>query len=197
MAEGSGEARDTATKVDSVADAGATRTTRFARIIDRYQGPLLRYVGRVIGSESDQTEDVVQECFLRLHRAWGRADEPPMERIGAWLFTVAHNLTMDVIRKRKHQRDLRNELNAEAAEAGGDEQSVTGQATQSEAAAAALAAMDRLPREQKQVVLMKVLEGLTFRQIAKATGSSLGSVNYRLNKALSTLARQLKQTGHL
>jgi RNA polymerase sigma-70 factor (ECF subfamily) len=180
------------------ADAGAARTARFARLIDRYQGPLLRYVGRVVGAEDDQTEDIVQECFLRLHKAWGGRDEPPMDRVGAWLFTVAHNLTMDVIRKRKHQRDLKTELSAEVVEAdAGDEQSVYGQATQSEASAAALAALDRLPPEQKQVVLMKVLEGLTFRQIAKATGSSLGSVNYRLNKALTTLARQLKQTGHL
>lgn len=195
MTDRPGQQQDEATKVDSVAEAGTTRASRFRQIIDRYQGPLLRYVGRMIGSRQNQSEDLVQECFLRLHRAWGPAADPPMSRVGAWLFTVAHNLSMDAIRKRSRRQAARDDPPAEADPV--DELSALRQATQSEAAAAAMAALDCLPREQKQVVLMKVLEGLTFRQIAKATGLSLGSVNNRLNQALDTLVRQLKRLGHV
>jgi RNA polymerase sigma-70 factor (ECF subfamily) len=140
-------------------------------------------------------EDVVQECFLRLHRAWGESPQPPVQRVGPWLFAVAHNLTMDLIRRQRYAPAAQGDL-AQEAEAD-EELSTLGRITQSEAAAAALTALDRLPAEQKQVVLMKVLQGLTFRQIAKATNVSLSNVNYRLNQALGTLARQLKQSGHL
>ena len=202
MTERPGARRDGAANVDTnclsgsqTATADADRAARFAEIIDRHQGALLRYVRRTAGRRQDQVEDVVQECFLRLHRAWGESPEPPMQRVGAWLFTVAHNLTMDLIRKQAHSLAAQGDLAQEAEAA--DEFSVLGQITQSEAAAAALTALDRLPVEQKHVVLMKVLQGLTFRQIAKATGLSLGNVNYRLNQALGTLARQLRQSGHL
>lgn len=195
MTECPAKQSDSQTNAVPAGEAGGGRAHRFAQIVDRYQGALLRYVGRMAGCRQDQVEDVVQECFLRLHRAWGPLAEPPMERVGAWLFTVAHNLTMDLLRKAGRHcaapdgpvpaADAAEELNA------------LGQITQSEAAEAALAAMDRLPPGHKQVVLMKVLEGLTFRQIAKATGQSLGSVNRRLNEALDMLARQLRQSGHL
>ncbi len=195
MTECPGKQHDTATKVEPVAEVDMIRTSRFSRVIDRYQGSLLRYVGRMIGSQQDQTEDIVQECFLRLHRAWGQAPEPPIQRVGPWLFTVAHNLTMDVIRKRNRNRAMQDRPVCEAEPV--DEFDVLGRITKSEAAAAALSALNRLPSGQKQVVLMKVIEGLTFRQIAKVTGLSLGSVNYRLNQALETLAGRLKRFGHL
>ncbi len=191
MTECPGQPQDSATKVDSPPN----RKSLFAEIIERHQGPLLRYVRRVAGTQQDQADDVVQECFLRLHKAWGRSSEPPMERVGAWLFTVAHNLTMDLIRKHNRRRAAQDESISQADPE--DDLGVIGQITQSEAASAALTAMDRLPDGQKQVVLMKVLEGLTFRQVAKATGLSLGNVNYKLNQALNTLARQLKRSGHL
>jgi len=177
------------------ATAHTDRAARFAEIIDRHQGALLRYVRRLAGWRRDHEEDVVQECFLRLHRAWGDSPEPPMRSVEAWLFTVAHNLTVDLIRKKGHCLTAQGDLPRDAQAA--DEFSVLGEITQSESAAAAMAAVDRLPAGQRQVVLMKVLQGLTFRQIAKATGLSLSNVNYRLNQALGTLARQLKRSGHL
>jgi len=195
VTEHAGRQQDAATKVEPAGDIGALRASRFARIIDRYQGSLLRYVRGMIGSRNDQSEDIVQECFLRLHCAWGEVPEPAIERVGPWLFTVVHNLTMDAIRKRRRHRTMQEKVNG-GAEAT-DEFGVVGRVTRSEAAAAALSALDRLPDEQKEVVLMKVVEGLTFRQIAKVTGLSLGSVNYRLNQALDTLAGRLKRFGRL
>ena len=171
------------------------RVNRFAQIVDLHQGALLRYVGRMAGCGPNQAEDVVQECFLRLHRAWGPSAEPPMERVGAWLFTVAHNIMTDLIRKEGRRRTAQGGSSPDQDAA--DELSALNRITQSEASAAALSAMDRLPDDQRQVVLMKTLEGLTYRQIAKATGLSLGTVNRSLNQALTTLARQLRQSGHM
>ena len=197
VTENAGRHNDARTDVELVTEAVASRDSRFVQTLDQNQGPLLRYVGRMIGLQHGGVEDIVQECFLRLHRAWCGADGPPDERVRAWLFTVAHNLTMDVIRKRTRRRAVQDRLEARLPAKPTDEFDALERVTQSEAAAAALAALDRLPHEHKQVVLMKVIEGLTFRQIAKATGMSLGSVNNRLTRALETLAGQLKRCGHI
>ena len=169
--------------------------TSFAKIIDDYQGPLLRYVGRMVGSKDGLSEDIVQECFLRLHRTLGKKNEPEIRRVSPWLFTVAHNLTMDAIRKRDRRRTIQERINNEIDQV--DEIGVLGRITQSRAAAAAMKALNILTNEQKQVVLMKVVEGMTFRQIAKVTGLSLGSVNNRLNQGLIALAGKLKHLGHM
>jgi len=195
VSEHAGIKPDAAAKV-AVAESGvALRARRFARVIDEYQGSLLRYVGRMIGYRDGQSEDIVQECFLRLHRVWGDAAKPAIVNVRSWLFRVAHNLTMDVIRKRKRHRTMQENITGHTPMT--NEISVLGRITQCEAAAAALSAVDLLPDEQKQVLLMKVIEGMTFRQIARMTGLSLGSVNNRLNQALVALSSRLKHLGHM
>jgi len=184
-----------AAEVTTAQSAVALRARRFTRIIDRYQGSLLRYVGRMIGSRDGQSEDIVQECFLRLHRLWGDNPSPAIDNIGSWLYRVAHNLTMDVIRKRNRHRTMQEKVKGLPETI--DDIGVLGRITQCEAAEAALSALDRLGDEHKQVLLMKVVEGMTFRQIAKVTGLSLGSVNNRLNQALTELASRLSRLGHM
>jgi RNA polymerase sigma-70 factor (ECF subfamily) len=205
VTEHAGRQPDVGADVEAVAEAVAERGDRFAQALDRNQGSLLRYVGRMLGRRDAGAEDIVQECFLRLHRAWREADGPADARVRAWLFTAAHNLTMDAIRKRTRRRLWRTQppdpRSLPEGTAGrddpADEFDALERITRSEAAAAALAALDCLPDEQQHVVLMKVIEGLTFRQIAKAVGISLGSVNGRLTRGLATLAEQLKRTGHI
>lgn len=164
-------------------------------MVAAYQGPLLRYVGRVLGSVDGQAEDLVQEAFLRLHRQLRRADGKSIERADQWLFRVAHNLCMDVIRRRGRQRKAQDHLAQNAADRSVAEDETLGRMMQSEAAATALDELERLPQELKHIVLLKVMQGMTLRQIARVTGMSLGSVNYRLNQALATLARRMKKRG--
>ena len=197
MTQGSGPPQDAAVQADPPTENASPRAVRFAQIVDEHQGPLLRYVQRMARLGTDQVEDVVQECFLRLHKTWGESDKPPMDRVGAWLFAVAHNVTMDMIRKQGRRLAAQESLAAQAQTKADGDIGVLGRLTQSQAADAAITAMDALPDDQKQVVLMKVLRKMTFRQIAQATGLSLGNVNYKLNQALGTLAKQLKQAGHI
>lgn len=182
-------------KAASAANTGSAGNDGFAQIIDRHQGALLRYVRRMAGLSPEQAEDVVQECFLRLHRHWQQSPGPQIQRVEAWLFSVAHNLTIDLMRKQKLQPAGPDQATTETQES--EELSALSQIAQNEAASAALAAMDRLPAGHKQVVLMKVLQGLTYREIAKATGMSLSNVNYKLNQALELMAKELKQAGHV
>ena len=53
----------------------------------------------------------------------------------------------------------------------------------------------QLPRDNREVLALKLVEGLSIRQIAKVTESPPGRVAYRLNKAMAELVRQLKNNG--
>ena len=66
--------------------------------VRRYQGPLLTYVGRLLG-RADAARDVVQETFLKLCRQ-DRAEVEP--HLAAWLFSVCRNHVRDL--QRKEQR---------------------------------------------------------------------------------------------
>ncbi len=187
------EVRNPLPKNDAPARSPAqTRAEAFMGMVELHHQPLTRYVNRLAGRH-DQAQDIVQECFMRLHLHWGDSPIPPVRNVKAWLFTVAHNLAMDLIRKRKSglvaKRNLAQAQCVQTAD-------VATTFEQDETTRAAMAALDALPDDYKQVVHLKVIEGMTFRQISKITGLSLGCINHRLNQAIGALAGQMKRSGH-
>jgi RNA polymerase sigma factor (sigma-70 family) len=64
-----------------------------------------------------------------------------------------------------------------------------------EARQVALRELAQLDDQHRQVVLLKVIQGMTLRQVAKVVGISVSLVNYRLNQGLTELSRRLKRAG--
>ncbi len=170
-------------------------------VVARYQGSLLRYVGRMLGTMDDQSEDVVQETFIRLHRQVSTQGWDSVKHPTTWLFQVAHNLTMDVFRQRMRQpgrvegvppsnrgQDARDMVVAE-------EMDALGEAIREEARHAVLRELGRLEEQYRQVVLLKIIQGMSLRQVAEVVGVSLTTVNSRLNQGLGILAQRLRKAG--
>ncbi len=170
-----------------------------AAVVGEYETPLLRYVGRLLGWRYDEAQDVVQEVFMKLHRQVGRQGLAGIGNLRCWLYRVAHNLAMDYGRARRRRQELEQKalsdpavlerLQGRAPGAGVEEVART------EASQRALAAVAGLPEEQRSVVLLKLIQGLTLREISEATGMKIGTVNYRLTQGLRGLAAQLKMEG--
>jgi RNA polymerase sigma-70 factor (ECF subfamily) len=82
-------------------------------VVAHYQGSLLRYVGRTIGTTDHEAEDIVQETFVRLHLQVTKKGRQSIRSLTAWLFKAAHNLTIDVLRRRSRRiKTVGNELEA-------------------------------------------------------------------------------------
>ncbi len=64
-----------------------------------------------------------------------------------------------------------------------------------EACERAMAELQTLPDHQKQALTLKMVQGLTIRQIAQITDTSIGNVGYRISQGLSELSRRLKKAG--
>jgi RNA polymerase sigma-70 factor (ECF subfamily) len=154
-------------------------------IYDALSPALFRYAFRLLG-DRQSAEDVVAETFHRLLLAL-RAGAGPQEHLRAYLYRIAHNLAMD--RRRRDQR--------RGPEVGLDDLPLTGGEDPAQAAERTIAA-DRaraalwvLTADQRQVIVLKSLEGLTNEEIASSLGKPVGAIKSMQHRALEALRRTL------
>jgi RNA polymerase sigma-70 factor (ECF subfamily) len=162
----------------------------FARIYDRYSPILLGLLLRILRSRAE-AEDVLQEVFLQV---WQRAHsfDAARGRAFTWLVTLARSRAIDRLRS-VGSRDRATRASAEdappesVAEEWADEAAV-----RAERAEAVRAALAELPEEQRQVLLLAYLEGMSQSEIAAARKQPLGTVKTRTRSALRKLSESLR-----
>lgn len=157
----------------------------FARLWRDNQPPLLRYL-RVLTSES--AEDVASEIWLEIARGLARfrGGEPEFR---SWLFTMARRRVIDARRYSARRpvtttsdlRDLDRPSYGDAATAALEQISTE----------AALRLIATLPREQAEIVALRVIVGLDVAQVAQIVGKRPGTVRVASHRALRTLAATL------
>jgi RNA polymerase sigma-70 factor (ECF subfamily) len=162
----------------------------FTRIFDEHRNAVHAYfLGRV--SDPELARDLVQETFLRAWRRLSEIAPLPADKQRAWIFTVARNLAVDSYRAGAARRAAEAALRSQAAT---QETTVAGPHLQAESRqrlAQLDAAIGRLPEEQRVILSMVTVGGLTSRQIGEALGEPAGTVRYRLSQARKQLAAVL------
>ena len=167
-------------------------------VVAHYQSPLLRYVGQMLGRIDHEAEDIVQEAFVRLHRQVAGHGSGSVKHLMTWLFRVTHNLTIDVLRQRsrqKHVLETTIDPVVLSEEQAADELDALSEVLRQEARQVALCELAQLDDQQRQVVLLRVIQEMTLRQVAEVVGISVSMVNYRLNQGLTELAQRLRRAG--
>jgi RNA polymerase sigma-70 factor (sigma-E family) len=144
---------------------------------------LVRLALMLVGDQAT-AEDVVQEAFLGLYRAWDRVRDP--DAVLGYLRTAVVNGARSVHRSRGRARLLRVPhdppvWSAEAAVMDGEDRR------------AVLAAIARLPRRQREVLALKYYLDLSEHDVAAILRVSRGTVAASGARALATLARQLRE----
>ncbi|HSH46707.1 MAG TPA: sigma-70 family RNA polymerase sigma factor [Longimicrobiales bacterium] len=158
-----------------------------------------RFALRLTGSPGE-AEDLVQETYLRAFRAWDQYT--PGTRARSWLFTICRNAFL-----RERERDIRrDELVAEAAHvdsggavagderplfAGGADYDPEGDYFRGIVDDRVLAAIDGLPVDFREAVVLSDLQGLSYQEIADVVGVPVGTVKSRLFRGRKILQRQL------
>jgi RNA polymerase sigma-70 factor (ECF subfamily) len=140
----------------------------------------------------------VQEAFIRLHRQVDAHGWGSIKHLTTWLFRVAHNLTLDVLRQRMRRQGA-TQVPADPAvavqEQATQELDALGEVIRQEARQVVLRELAQIDDLYRQVILLKVIQGMTLREVAEVVGVSLSTVNYRLNQGLGVLARRLRKAG--
>ncbi|MBN1124281.1 MAG: RNA polymerase sigma factor [Sedimentisphaerales bacterium] len=188
----------TASLPQAAGDSPLPDASDLMAVVTHYQSPLLRYVGRMLDGVASDGEDIVQEAFVRLHRQVARHGSSSIKNLTTWLYRVAHNLTIDARRRQLRQKYLDKvtvDSDVLSAEQVSDEFDALGEVLRREARQVALRELSRLDDLQRQVVLLKIIQGLTLREVAEVVGISVSMVNYRLNQGLNELAQRLRKAG--
>ena len=152
-----------------------------ASLMTRYQHRLYRYLIRLV-REEDAAADLFQQTWLRVMQNARRYD--PRRSLEAWLFSVAHNLAIDHLRRKRPE-----ELDEGMPRGGPD---AFDQTLAEERATLLAARLAELPAVYREVVTLRFEEELKLEEIAEATGAPLSTVKSRLRRALEQLRSKLE-----
>lgn len=154
----------------------------FTAIFDRYHQSLYRYCLAVVGNSQD-AEDALQNTMIKVLRAL--PGEERHIKLKPWLYRIAHNESIELLRRRRETRQLDPEL----ATAGSG---LAEEAATRERLRGLISDLDELPERQRGVLVMRELGGLDFAEIGAALGTSPAAARQTLYEARLSL-RQMDE----
>jgi RNA polymerase sigma-70 factor, ECF subfamily len=165
----------------------------FNQLVKRWERPIFALAYRTLGREED-ARDVTQETFLRAFRALSgfKGDA----KFSSWLYRIALNLCRDWMRKERRTPVVAVPEGVDVEQLAADRgpvETVEDLAARSELSREVARAMESLPAEQRQAIILKEYHGLTFQEIADLMKCPLSTVKTRVYQGLSTLRKQLGQ----
>lgn len=166
-------------KVNEVHQKGLTR------VIAAFQLPLLRYAARLMNNAT-LAQDAVQNAWVKLSKRVPPVEEPS-DAVRNWLFTVVHNESVDLIRSEERRKRLHKAYSAE------QEVMALPETGLDEREALVLSCLPALSDLQKQVVLLRLQQGLSYEDIAQIVGEKPGYVGNLLHHAVKILSEEVKK----
>jgi RNA polymerase sigma-70 factor (ECF subfamily) len=161
----------------------------FDSLFRRWSAPLLRYLARML-SDAALAEDLVQEAFLRVHRARDRY--APDARFSTWLYRIATNLALNELRRprRRWRHESPEEPSGPAlvSPAAGPDDAADARRS----AERALGLLESLPGKQRAALCLAAVEGLSYAEVAEALEVSESAVKALVHRARSALADRLR-----
>jgi RNA polymerase sigma-70 factor (ECF subfamily) len=158
----------------------------FSLLVDRHHARALRVATHLLGSPDD-AEDVVQEAFLRAYRHLGSYRE--QERFGAWLVRIVVNQCRTRVAKESRYQPL-DSLPADLDAVLPSAEETTEAALQRRLLAAALA---KLPFEQREAIVLRFADALSYDDMAVVTGAGVSALKMRVQRACARLRALLAE----
>ncbi len=157
--------------------------------MSHYEAALIRYASRLVGG-NDTAQDVVQDTFIRMYRKWQDPFEPS-PKLSSWLYRVAHNRAVDVVRKRSRRSELHQRHACEQPKHAPPNRGASFRL--GDGAVAAAEALRTLAEREQQLVVLKVYEEKSYKEISEITGLTTSNVGYILHHAMKKMAVALRK----
>lgn len=176
-------------------------TEAFGELVRRYGDSVLGYLMRMTHNR-EQAEDCFQETFRRVHE---KAHTFRGRRFKSWLFSIATNVAIDGLRKRRRARVVSLNQPMDCPNDEGQEYGAVAVAQNScdpvqeairlEQKQQVRRAVGSLPAQQQATLVLAYYEQLTYREVAEILGCSVGAVKTQMYRALRALEKQLPDIG--
>lgn len=153
----------------------------FAILVDRYYDRYAPYAVHMVGNRED-AEEALQDAFLRAYRSLAQYEE--RERFAGWLYRIIVNQCRSVASQRKRREFAFPDVDVEALE------STVEDPMEEEAARERLdVLLGQLPPDQREAIILKYAEDLTFEEMAAVTGVGVSALKMRVTRALARLRK--------
>lgn len=151
-------------------------------LLSKYEKPLFNYIYGVV-REANRAQDIFQETWLSLLKSMGGFEPAGTGSFKRWLYTIALNKCRDFMRSMARTKVVEEKLMQYTKQATSEESTGFGDAVRQ--------AIERLPQEQKEVILLRIDSGLTFKEIASLLDCPLNTVLGRMHYAVNSLRNLL------
>lgn len=188
--------KDESTLVQCAAKGDAAA---FEQLVLPYQKPVYNLALRLVDNRDDAF-DLTQEAFLR---AWRKLSEIQSSKaFSSWLYRTTYNICIDFLRSSKRKAAVSLTVSDES---GMDAQLELPDPKPNPEAAILLAAdrqavaraMRQLPIDYRQILTLRIVNNLSYQQIAESLDLAEGTVKSRLSRARECLRKNLLQSGNL
>jgi RNA polymerase sigma-70 factor, ECF subfamily len=174
---------------ETLAAAKRLEPAAVAAVYDAFADPIFRYVSFRVRTPED-AEDLTDQVFLKMIEALPAYDDRGVP-FAAWLYRIARNLLVD-----RYRRSGRDPIAlSESLEARGEGSDPFAAAASSLDGAAVREALGALTDEQRQVVVLRFIEGWDVDEVAVAMGRKPGAIHALQHRALGALQRALVRSG--
>ncbi|SHF29697.1 RNA polymerase sigma factor [Pedobacter caeni] len=161
----------------------------FTEIYDRYWRIMYGHVYKMLLDE-EESKDVIQELFSAL---WINSDRVPDQlNLSGYLYVMAKNKVLNLIRKNKFQTAYLNSLSGFITEAS---TATMDQLNERDLAAAIEKEIQGLPPRMKEVFELSRKENLTYKEIAERLGTSEETVKKQMHNSIRSIKHRLKESG--
>jgi len=160
----------------------------FDEVAEEYGSTIYTFAYRLTG-DADEAADLSQDVFVRVYRNLHRYQPGTFD---GWLYRITRNLFLDSVRRRKRFRTEplpEQEWRVPASEEPGPADVVERRTLE----ARLEQGLERLPREFRLAVVMCDVQGMTYDEIAAATGWPIGTVRSRIHRGRKQLREHLTQ----
>ena len=173
----------------------------FNELVHRYERELFGYLRHYLGN-AETAEDVFQQTFLQVHLKCQQFE--PGRKVRPWLYTVATNQAIDMQRRNRRHRmvSLDRRLGGDSEDGAGGlielldspEPGPVQRAETGERSKEVRQAIDQLPQQARQVVILVYFQGMKYREAAEVLSIPVGTVKSRLHAAINKLSETLTPT---
>jgi len=180
-----------------VEQAKTGNTRAFDQLVTKHRGGIYAMIYNMVKNDADAW-DLSQEAFIKAWKALPKFES--RARFSTWLFRISHNVVYDWMRKRRIQGD--GELNDEVFDVGKIDSSAPTAPRQGQRPDQVLEqrelrqridhALGELSAQHREVIVLREVQGLDYKEIAEIIGSSLGTVMSRLYYARQKLQQHLQ-----
>ena len=172
-------------------DNGASESNlrQYTQFVREHQTSIFTYVLKYVGSRED-AEDITQEALLQAYRTWSQVDAEVPGGYVKWCFRIAHNLSIDLVRKKRPRYADDEEMERAADIKAPRPEEVYEHRVQ---ATQVREMLNELPEKYREVLVLRIQEEMSYEKIAEILEVPVSTIETRIHRAKQMLRDKLSK----